>query len=204
MTNPPSRPEEIIAHAIELAEDRGVTGVTTATLARRLGFTEAALYRYFPAKGAILGAALQHLGEQLFATMLLELRPEALSDLSSFGAQMGLHAGRFASRQGLLLELLLSAASGRDSALQQAADAFLQEYTHRLVAYFSQVQELEKLDRSVTPTELARRWVCQLLGGFVRCRISLDHWDPMVQPGYDAFVEHLRASSLFHSEVAIG
>ncbi|MGE5236998.1 MAG: TetR/AcrR family transcriptional regulator [Acidobacteriota bacterium] len=203
MTNPPSRPDEIIMRAIELAEDRGVTGVTTATLARRLGFTEAALYRYFPAKGAILGAALQHMGEELFSNMVLDLVPRDTESMDAMESHLVAHVRQFAGRQGLLLELLLCAASGRDNALQQSANAFLQEYTYRLVAYFGQLQELDRIDRSLPAEELARMWVCQLMGGFVRSRIALEHWDPLSQPGFEAFLAQMRQSAGAAADVVL-
>ena len=89
------RVDRIIEAALDQAEEHGVPGVTTASLAHRLEFTEAALYRYFPGKGAILAAALDYLTERLLATMLLELMPESAG---TFGVEFQLdrHIRRFA------------------------------------------------------------------------------------------------------------
>lgn len=195
MINPPTRSEEIVNHALDLSEARGVAGLTTATLARRLGFTEAALYRYFPGKGSILGACLEHLAEQLFASSVLELQPEAVGEFQSIADQLTRHISRFSSRQGLLIELLIFAAAGQDAPLQDAADAFLQEYVQRLVSYFDQLGELHHIRVFAPPEEIARMWVCQLLGGFVRCRIGRESWDPINQPGFEAFTSQIRRAS---------
>ncbi len=192
MINSTSRADEIMNVAIDLAEDRGVAGVTTAALARRLRFTEAALYRYFPGKAAILAAALEHLGERVFVSMVLELLPHLASDALALEGQLDRHIRRFAQRRGLLLELLLCAAGSREATMQEAANAFLQEYVERMVTYFSQLQELRRLSNDLAPAELARMWVCQLLGGFVRCRIAREAWSPVEQPGYTAFVAMAR------------
>jgi len=188
------REQAIVATAIDLAEDRGVAGVTTAGLARRLHFTEAALYRYFPGKGAIIAAALRHLAERLFATMLLELMPEAIPQGHALQLQIQRHIQRFALRKGLLLELLLFASGNREEALQIAGGEFLQEYTHRMTAYFKQLQELRLTSTATPPSELARLWVCQLLGGYVRCRLTREPWDPVDQAGFQAFLTQLQSS----------
>ncbi len=195
MTHSAARTDEITLTALQLAEDRGVSGVTTATLARRLGFTEAALYRYFPGKGAILAAVLQHVGERLFVSMSTDLQPLEASAPEDVEQQLGRHIDEFTRHQGLLLELLLTAASGREATLREAAGAFLHEYMQRMETHFDQLREFEKITRTQDADELARMWVCQLLGGFVRCRISHDPWSPTGQPGFVSFIRYLTAAA---------
>jgi len=192
MADHSTREEAIIAAAIDLAATKGVFGVTTAALARRLEFTEAALYRYFPGKSAIMAAALRQQSERLFATMLLELMPDAVQHGQESRAQLERHLQRFASHNGLLLELLLSAAGGRDEGLQEVGGEVLQGYGQRITEYFRQLQHLGLIDRCPDALELSRLWVCQLFGGFVRCRLIREPWDPVHQPGFQAFAAYLR------------
>ncbi len=189
-----AREEAIVNAAIELAESNGVAGVTTAALARRLGFTEAALYRYFPGKSAIIAAALRHQSQRLFATMLLELMPEAVQHGQAVQPQLERHLRRFASHNGLLLELLLSAAGGRDQTLQSTGAEVLREYRERLSEYFTCLQRLGLVDAESGGVELAQLWVCQLLGGFVRARLAREGWEPVEKAGFRAFVATLRLS----------
>lgn len=195
MNDHAAREGAIVVAALDLAEDHGVAGVTTAALARRLQFTEAALYRYFPGKGAIIAAALRNMAERLFATMLLELMPEAVPQGHAAPLQLQRHIQRFALRNGLLLELLLNASGNRDEGLQVAGGELLKEYTSRMTAYFTQLQELRLTSTANAPAELARLWVCQLLGGFVRCRLAREPWDPGEQKGFHAFVAQLQSSA---------
>jgi AcrR family transcriptional regulator len=188
------REAAIVATALELAEQHGVARVTTAGMARRLKFTEAALYRYFPGKGAIIAASLRQMGERLFATMLLELMPEAVQHGHAVELQLERHIQRFALRGGLLLELLLFAAGGREDVLHAAGNEFLREYDQRMSAYFKELNDLHLLGSTNSPSELARLWVCQLLGGFMRCRLAREHWDPVEQAGFQAFLGQLRNS----------
>jgi AcrR family transcriptional regulator len=190
-----AREEAIVTTAIELAEANGVAGVTTAALARRLQFTEAALYRYFPGKAAIIAAALRHQTERLFATMLLELMPEAVQNGQTVRPQLERHLHRFVNHNGLLLELLISAAGGRDKALQVAGGEVLHEYDRRMTDYFGQLQRFGLIGTHMPAAEISRLWVCQLLGGFVRCRLAGESWDPVHQPGFQAFAGQLRPTT---------
>ena len=156
MSNHRSRSQEILEVAVSLAEDHGIAGVTTVALARRIGFTEAALYRYYPGKTAILAAALQHLAERLFATMLIELAPADAGDIAGTEGQLTRHIHRFTSRRGLLLELLMHAASSRAEPLLQAGDAVLQEYSQRVTVFFSQTATVVPDLRAIDPEALAR------------------------------------------------
>ncbi len=186
-----TREESIINTVLDLAEDRGVAGVTTAGLARRLQFTEAALYRYFPGKAAIVAAALKYLVERLYATMLLELMPEGVKQGQGLAFQIESHAQRFTLRKGLLLELLIYAAGGREEVLHAAGAGFLLEYSRKMERYFGELQRQRLTGSTVPSEELSRLWVCQLLGGFVRCRLTREPWSPVDQPGFQAFLAQI-------------
>ncbi len=187
------RIEEITQVALELAEKKGVGGVTTAALARELGFTEAALYRHFPGKSAILAAALHHLGEHVLATMLLELNPDDPQSRPEARRQLDRHIQRFAVGGGLLLQFLLHAVTSRGQDLQKAGNGFLVEYLNRMERHFTALQGRELASTELPPSELGRVWLCQLLGGFVRARLTAEAWDPVDQPGYQAFIHQLTA-----------
>jgi AcrR family transcriptional regulator len=181
--------------ALELAERHSVAGVTTAALAERLEFTEAALYRYFPGKGAIIAAALHHAGERLFATMMLELLPEATQHGQNCEEQLARHAKRFSLRGGLLLELVICAAATHESVLRTAGSEFLHAYGQRMTQYLGGLRERDLTASALSPEELARLWICQLLGGFVRYRLGRERWDPVANPGFRAFVAQLQSPS---------
>jgi TetR/AcrR family transcriptional regulator len=193
-----ARTDAIVSTALELAEAEGVAKITTAGLARGLQFTEAALYRYFPGKAAIIASAFQRLGEHLLATMLIELMPEAVERGQSPETQLQQHLERFSARHGLLPELLVAAAGGREPELHVAGSEFLQTYGERMLAYFSALQKLGAMASSPDAEELARLWICQLLGGFIRCRLAREAWDPTSQSGFDTFLRLVR----FRSPVA--
>jgi len=59
------RQEEIIDRTIELVRVGGLGGLTTRKIAERVGFTEAALFRHFPTKQALLLALMDRLEDLL-------------------------------------------------------------------------------------------------------------------------------------------
>ncbi|MEI8095654.1 MAG: TetR/AcrR family transcriptional regulator [Spirochaetales bacterium] len=50
------RQSEILEASLQVIESEGLKGFTMRNIAQRIGFTDAALYRHFPDKGAIIGA----------------------------------------------------------------------------------------------------------------------------------------------------
>jgi AcrR family transcriptional regulator len=194
MSQSHSRAQEIVDTIVDLVETRGVGRVTTAALARRLGFTEAALYRYFSGKGAILAAALQQAAEEVFASMPSELPPVAAGEPVGLEQHLASHIHHFTAKRGALLELLLAATTHRESELQEAGRAFLEEYYQRMTWYFETLGEAGVVDPKMRPRELASMWICQLLGGFVRCRLTMEAWEPEKHDGYRAFISRVTAS----------
>jgi len=64
---------EILEAAGAILYEEGVGGLTTKSLAKRVGFTESALYRHYASKEEILAALLQY----LHVSMVERLRPIA-------------------------------------------------------------------------------------------------------------------------------
>ncbi len=55
------RQEEIIDRTLELVREMGIGGLTTRKIAAKVGFTEAALFRHYPTKQALLLALMDRL-----------------------------------------------------------------------------------------------------------------------------------------------
>jgi AcrR family transcriptional regulator len=62
------RREEIAAAALRIIGERGVTALTTATLADAVGVTSGALFRHFESREEILDEAVRHAVEQIEAS----------------------------------------------------------------------------------------------------------------------------------------
>jgi AcrR family transcriptional regulator len=62
---PTPRQREILDHAFELVQQSGLAHLTLRKVAERVGFTEAAIYRHFPSKSALVDALVRTLGGRL-------------------------------------------------------------------------------------------------------------------------------------------
>lgn len=62
------RQEELLDVALDLAREVGLGGLTVRALADRVGFTEAALYRHYPSKRALLVALMRRIEERFLPT----------------------------------------------------------------------------------------------------------------------------------------
>ena len=185
------RAKQIVTVALELAERDGIPGVTTARLARRMKFTEAALYRYFSGKAGILAAGLDQLTKHMFSTMAVELLQPGAAQREPAAVILERHINRFTARNGLLLVLLTHAAETHDLLLRKVSTEFVDTYLEQMEKFFTEL--LEGVATPIQPSTLAQLWFCQLLGGFLRSRLAEAPWDPSEHPGFRIFLDQLDA-----------
>ena len=147
MTPRTPRQEELLDIALDLAREVGLGGLTVRRLAERAGFSEAALYRHFPSKGALLQALMGRIESRFLpavrAIAATEDRPpaERLAEVVRFHVRMVL------AIDGLPMLLLAEAAA--------TGDAALQDRIRRTAGGYLEVLEglLNRLPLAVTPRE---------------------------------------------------
>ncbi len=122
------RQEEILDRTLELVRESGLAGLTIRRIAQRVGFTEAAVYRHFPSKKALLAALV----ERLHGMLLDPIR--ALAADRSRPARERL-ADALAHHQRVILEtdslpilLLAEVVATRDEELVGAMRSLLKDY----------------------------------------------------------------------------
>ena len=112
------RQGELLDHALLLAREVGLAGLTVRRLAERVGFSEAALYRHFPTKQALLLAMVERLSEERLLAPLRALaaqseRPPA----ERLTAIVEHHVRAVLAVDGLPVLILAEAAAAGDEAL---------------------------------------------------------------------------------------
>jgi AcrR family transcriptional regulator len=60
------RRAQVVAALLDLLHELGVEGVTTVAIAKRMGLSQAALFKHFPAKADIWKAAMDAIGERVY------------------------------------------------------------------------------------------------------------------------------------------
>ncbi|MCA9629445.1 MAG: TetR/AcrR family transcriptional regulator, partial [Myxococcales bacterium] len=132
------RKRAIAQAALTLLARDGVGGFTTSTLARRVGVSEAALFRHFPNLDAILDAAVTELEILLFPE---DAAPDEGAPLDDLRSLLGRRAAMLRDRPGVL-RILFSHELGRAGtprtaqrvvALRRRSMAQLTSYLQRAV-----------------------------------------------------------------------
>jgi len=145
------RQEELLGYALELVREGGLARLTVRRLSRRMGFSEAALYRHYPSKESLLLALLDRLTERLLGPMRQlarqEDRPptERLVDILRHHVQLVLEV------DGLPMILLLELSTSGSRPLQERLQRFVDDYAAVLEPVVAELGELPD-DRS--PEEL--------------------------------------------------
>jgi AcrR family transcriptional regulator len=111
------RQEEILDRALELVREGGLTNLTMRKVAERVGFTEPALYRYYPNKQALVLGLLDRL-ESMLLPKIREAAAERRSPpVERLVRMVSHHAGMIVDTDGLPFLLLAEASAAGDKAV---------------------------------------------------------------------------------------
>ena len=112
------RQGELVELALELAREVGLAGLTVRKLAERAGFTEAALYRHFHDKQALLLAMVERLSvERLLGPIRTIAADEGRTPRERVAAIVHHHVSTILALEGLPVLVLAEAAASGDEAL---------------------------------------------------------------------------------------
>jgi AcrR family transcriptional regulator len=151
------REDELLAHALDLVREAGLSGLTMKKVAARVGFTEAAAYRYFPTKQALIHALVDRL-RNLFLDGVRETAQEkTLPIRDRLERIVRRHFDFLAQTDGLPILVLAEAAASGDRSL-------LERLRETVDAYLD-VLESVLLECSEGPTHIRAREKALLLFG---------------------------------------
>ena len=112
------RQEELLDHALALTREVGLAGLTVRRLAERVGFSEAALYRHFPNKQALLLRMVERLSEErLLGPLRLIAGGTTRPAAERLEAALSHHVATVLAVDGLPVLILAEAAAAGDEAL---------------------------------------------------------------------------------------
>jgi AcrR family transcriptional regulator len=119
VTAPPITPrqEEILDRTFELVREGGLANLTMKKVAERVGFTEPALYRYYPTKQALVLGLLDRLEEMLLPRIRAAAAETSLPPVERLSRMLSHHAGMIIDTDGLPFLLLAEASAAGDEAV---------------------------------------------------------------------------------------
>jgi AcrR family transcriptional regulator len=122
------RQEEILDHTLELVREAGLAGLTMKKVAERVGFTEAAVYRHYPSKQALLFGLVGRLEEMLLGTVRAIARDPSLPAPAKLEAILVHHIGLLVATDGLPILLIAEASASGDEAIIARIAAVLRQH----------------------------------------------------------------------------
>jgi AcrR family transcriptional regulator len=114
--DPPTtlRQEEILDRTLELVSESGLANLTMKKVAERVGFTEPALYRYYPTKQALVLGLLDRLEEMLLPRIRAAAADVEAPPVERLERMVAHHAGLILDTNGLPFLLLAEASAAGD------------------------------------------------------------------------------------------
>lgn len=140
-----ARQSEIIQAALTLSSRTSPALITTAALAEALGLSQGAVFRHFPSKEAIWGAAMVWVREHLSAQLQAVARQHD-DAVEALAAVFRAHVAFVQAHPGVPRLIFHELQLPEDSPAKRAARALLQDYRTLL---------LELLDRGIAAGRLA-------------------------------------------------
>lgn len=125
---PTPRQEEILDRAMDLVRESGLGALTTRRIAEKMGFSEAALYRHFPTKKALVNGLMERLDEMLLGPVQQIAADDSLSPPERLKRILRHHVHLVREQNSLPILLLAEASSTDDPALLGRMRSILHSY----------------------------------------------------------------------------
>ena len=157
----PARREQIVDRASELATEAGLGQLTMKRIAARVGFSEAAIYRYFPTKQALLLGLMDRLETQLLVPIRAIADKSELPPTARLQRIVQHHLSLVLERHSLPIQLLAEASAAGDPVLLSRMRGIMRGYVDILMRLAEDAIASGSLSADIDPGVLAV-W---LLGG---------------------------------------
>jgi len=139
-TPPTARQEEILERAAELVQEAGLANLTLKKVADRVGFTEAAIYRHFPHKKALIFAMIDRLGERLLGPISVLAAERDRAPRARLLDMVGHHVHVLRRTQGLPILLMAEGLASGDAELVEHLGGVMRRYLGLLAGVLTELR----------------------------------------------------------------
>jgi AcrR family transcriptional regulator len=133
------RQEEILDRARELVEERGLANLTLKQVAERIGFSEAAIYRHFASKQALVFALVDQLRGMLLEPIAAIAQDRTRPPHERLERMVGHHVALLRGTRGLPFLLLAEGIASGDQELLARMTGVLSGYLGILAGVLAEV-----------------------------------------------------------------
>jgi len=168
------RRKEIIDRTLELVRERGISGLTTRKIAENVGFTEAALFRHFPTKGALLLSLMDRLEDLLVEPIAGIAADETVGAAERLERMVRHHTRVVLQFNSLPIILLAEASVSGDEALVGRMRTIFQRYLSHLEEVVLKGQATGQIIGAIQPDCMAILLLGAVSGLAIRHRLLPD------------------------------
>jgi len=178
-TQKTSRKEQILQVLVHMLENRPGTKVTTSSLAKEVGLSEAALYRHFASKAKMFEGLIEFIEETIFSrvTRILQDEPQALYRCEHILTLVLAFADK---NPGLCRIMTGEALVGEDARLRTRISQFYERLETQLKQILREAEIRDQM-RTVMPVPATAQLLMSVLEGRIQQysrtgRSPVDNW----------------------------
>ena len=165
------RKEEIIQGALELAAEQGVKRVTTQAIADKVGIAQPTIFRHFPNRDAIFGAAIEGVAAALFKILGRHFEGPEPAD-ERLHAVVVNQLEFIERRQGIPRVLFSDRLHSESPGLKAVVQRIMSGYTARIARILEEGMAAGRFRADLEPEETARHIFAMIQGTLMRWSIS--------------------------------
>ncbi|MRR53457.1 MAG: TetR/AcrR family transcriptional regulator [Deltaproteobacteria bacterium] len=144
----PERRALTVETVIALAAEQNPSEITTASIAKRMGLTQGAIFRHFSSKEAILEAVMEWVAEKLLSKQE-KVMQEGLSPLAALEAIFMAHIDFVVEHPGVPRILFGELQRGESTAPKRMAQSLIRRYAERVQQLLEAGKECGEVDTSL-------------------------------------------------------
>ena len=146
--NTEDRKRQIIAATLEVISEEGMQGLTMKKIAGKVGVTDAALYRHFESKHALMEAVIQTIGHKLIANINMAVM-DIKDPMEKLKQILRLHLTYLESNRGIPRLLFSETIHHNDPVLRQALLNMVNHYLDLVRGVLLRAKESEQIKTDI-------------------------------------------------------
>lgn len=152
--NHETRLNQILTSARELIASGGVTALTVRAIARKVGVTEAAIYRHVESKDQVLVMLLEDVRQSVLGTVEERTVPYS-SALDKLEHVLQHHLSFIESRRGISFVVIAEAAQFQEPTVRAAGKKLVEDYLAAVEKFIKEGIESGEVEPSINPSAAA-------------------------------------------------
>ncbi len=152
--NHETRLNQILTAARELIASGGVTALTVRAIARKVGVTEAAIYRHVESKDQVLVMLLEDVRQSVLGTIEERTAPYS-SALDKLEHVLQHHLSFIESRRGISFVVIAEAAQFQETSVRAAGEKLVEDYLSTVEKFIQEGIESGEVEPSIHPSSAA-------------------------------------------------